>query len=75
MNLFLAAITGSTILNVVIWLVVAGLIYWILTWGLSQISLPEPFAKIAQVLLVLVVVIFVINALLTLVGSPFISFG
>lgn len=76
MSLFLAAtISGSVILNVIIWLVVAGLIYWLLTWALGAIGLPEPFAKIANIILILLVVIVVINALLTLVGSPFITFG
>ena len=73
MSPLLAVISGSSILTVVIWLVVAGLIYWILTWGLAQIGLPEPFSKIANVVLVLLVVIVVINALLTLAGHPFIA--
>ncbi len=42
-------------------------------WGLAKIGLPEPFAKIATVLLVLLVCVILINALLTLVGKPFIT--
>ena len=72
MNALLAAITGEQVMYAFIWLVIAGLIFWIIQWGLAEIGLPEPFAKIATVLLVLFVVVVVINALLTLVGKPFI---
>jgi len=68
----IAAITGASLLTVIIWLVVAGLIYWILEWGLSKVGLPEPFAKIAKVILVLLVVLVAVNALLMLVGRPII---
>ncbi len=69
----LAAISGEQVMYAVVWLVIAGLIYWILTWGLSKMGLPEPFNKIINVILVLLVVVFLINALLTLVGKPFIT--
>lgn len=68
----LAAIDGGTILQALIWLVIAGVIYWVLDWGLKRIGLPEPFNKIATVLLVLIVVVVVINALLIIAGHPFI---
>jgi hypothetical protein len=71
----LAAISGETLLAAFVWLVIGGLIYWIADWGLKKIGLPEPFAKIATVLLVLIVLAVVINALLTLVGKPFIHWG
>ena len=40
----------------------------------EAIGLLEPFNKIAQVILVLLVVVVLINALLSLVGKPFIEF-
>lgn len=49
MNLILAAISGEAVLHAILWLVVAGLIYWVLNWGLKKIGLPEPFNKIATV--------------------------
>lgn len=70
----LAAISGQVVLTVVIWLVVAGLIYFILDWAITAIGIPEPFNKVARVILILAAVIIVINALLMLVGSPFIVF-
>lgn len=70
----LAVVSGQTIVDAVIWLVVAGLIYWVLTWGVAKIAPPEPFAKIINVLLILAVVVFIINAILTLAGHPYITY-
>lgn len=73
MDLMLAAISGNAVVNAIIWLVIGALIYFVVDWGLKKIGLPEPFNKIATVLLVLVVVVILVNALLTLIGKPFIT--
>ena len=71
-----AAITAGTLLTVIIWLVVAGLIYAVIDWGLNKIALPPPFSTIARVLLVLITVILIVSALLGLTGDgPLIRFG
>lgn len=70
----LGFISGETLIQALIWIVVAGLVFWILNWAIAKIGLPEPFAKIAMVLLVLIVVIVAINALLLIAGHPFIRF-
>lgn len=72
MVLTLAAISGSAVGESLVWLVIAALIYFVIDWGLKKIGLPEPFNKIAQVILVLLVVVVLINALLLLAGKPFI---
>lgn len=74
MDLFFAAISGNAVVTAIIWLVIGALIYFIVDWGMKKIGLPEPFNKIAQVLLVLLVVVILVNALLTLVGKPFVTF-
>lgn len=48
--------------------VVAGLIYYVLNWGLMTVAPPEPFFKLAQVVLVLGVVVVICYALLELAG-------
>ena len=68
----IAAISGDAILSCFIWLIVVGLICWLLWWLIGYIGLPEPFNKVARVLIAVVAVVFLINALLTLVGQPFI---
>jgi len=64
----LAAISGESVFMLVITIAVGGLIYWLLDWGLTKVAIPEPFNKIARVVLVLAVVIFLINALMGLTG-------
>lgn len=70
----LAAISGESLMWLVIEVLVAGLIYWLLTWAIAQIGPPEPFAKIAKFILVVAVCVFLINALLGLAGHPIIVF-
>lgn len=74
-DLAAVSISGGSIAQAIIWFVVAFLIYFLIKWALTEIGLPEPFAKIAHVLLILVVLILCINALLMIAGTPFIRFG
>jgi hypothetical protein len=67
-----AAISGESVVNAVIWIVVAALIYFVVMWGIEKIGIPEPFHKIAIALVVLMVVVLLVNALLTIAGHPFI---
>lgn len=66
----IAAITGASLLTVLVWLVIAAVVYYVVSWGLSKAALPEPFGKVANIILILVVVILIVNALLMLVGRP-----
>lgn len=69
----IAVISGSALVTLLIWLVVAGLICWLLWWLIGYVGVPEPFNKVARVIIALVAVIFLINILLTLVGHPMFS--
>lgn len=69
----LGAISGQALLSLVIQLVVAGLIFYLLLWLIGFVGLPDPFARVAKVILAVVAVIFVINLLLSLTGSAFIQ--
>lgn len=70
-TLFLQAVTASPILNAVIWIVVMGLIFYLLWWALDKIALGQPFDKVLRVILVVAVVVVLINFLLGILGSPF----
>ena len=60
----------ALLITIVIW----GIIFYVLFWGLSKIGLPEPFAKVALVILVLAAVIVVISLLTGGMSAfPFIS--
>lgn len=70
----LLAITGQTLLYFFLWIVIAAVIWWVIQWAINYIGVPEPFNKVLRVILAIVAVIFIINALLVLVGKPFITF-
>ncbi len=57
------------LIGVLIYLVIFGLIVYVLWWGLEKIGLPEPFNKIATVILVLVIVVLLVELLLSLTGG------
>lgn len=56
-------------LSALVTLVIIGLIFWLLWWGLNTINPPEPFKKVATVVLVIAVCIVLINFLLGLTGT------
>ena len=66
-------ITGSALVSILITLVIAGLIFWLLWWFIGYVGIPEPFNKVARVLIGLVAVVFLINLLLSLNGTPLIK--
>lgn len=57
-------------IETVIYLVIIGLIFWVIWWALGQFAIPEPFNKVARVIVVLLAVVVVLNILLGLLGSP-----
>jgi DMSO reductase anchor subunit len=63
-------ISLSAVVAVVIYLAVAGLIFWLLWWLVNYIAPPEPFRKVANVILAIVGVLVVCSILLSLVGGP-----
>lgn len=68
-TLMLAAISGSSMVNLLVTVIVVGLICWLLWWLISYIGLPAPFDKVARVLIALVAVLFLINAILQVSGQ------
>ncbi len=63
-------ISISAVIAVVVYLVVAGLIFWLLWWLVNYIAPPEPFRKVANVVLAILGVIVACSILLSLVGGP-----
>lgn len=68
-----AAISGSSLVNAFIWILIAGVIFWLCNWLLAYVGVPEPFAKVAKIVLAIVAVLILVNALLTLTGRPLIT--
>jgi len=63
------SITGAV--SIIVTLIVAGLIFWLLWWLINYVNPPEPFKKIATVILAIVAVLVCIGILLSILnGQP-----
>ncbi len=58
----------SSLVGVLVTLLIVGGICWLLWWLIGFIAPPEPFNKIARVIVAVVAVLFLINLLLGLAG-------
>lgn len=56
---------------VVVYVIIGGLVFGLLLWLINYCGIPEPFNKVAKIVLAVVAVIFLIAVLLSLVnGQP-----
>ena len=58
------------LVELVIYLAIVGGILWLLLWLISYIGLPEPFSKVAKIIIMVVGVLILINVLLGFAGHP-----
>jgi VIT1/CCC1 family predicted Fe2+/Mn2+ transporter len=63
-------IEASGLLGLLVTLIIAGLIFYVLWWFVGFLGLPQPFDKVVRVIIALVAVVFLINLLLGLTGTP-----
>jgi len=59
----------GTLIGIIILLIVVGVVYWAVQQLLPLIPLPEPFARIINVLMILILVLIVIYVILMLLGG------
>ncbi len=59
----------ESLIRFVIYLIVVGLVWYLLNWLIDYAGVPDPFAKVARVLLAVVAVLILISALLSLTGG------
>lgn len=62
-------ISISGAVSIVLSLVIAGLIFWLLWWLVGYCNIPEPFNKVARVILAVLAVFVCIGLLLSLLGG------
>jgi hypothetical protein len=60
----------STLISIIVFLIIAGLIWWAVTTILGVIPLPDPIKAVVNVLLVVVLCLILIYALLPLANVP-----
>jgi len=58
----------SALIHLVIYIIVIGLIAWLLLWAIEAVALPEPFNKVARVIIIVVSVLIVVLLLLQILG-------
>ena len=66
-------ITLSSLVGLIVYLIIAGLILWLLYWLIGYVGLPEPFNKVAHVILAIAAVLIIISILLGMVGQPIVK--
>ncbi len=72
LSTILFVIGWAGFVDLIVWLVIAAIIYGILKWGLTELAIPDPFNKVIKAILIIAVVILLINAILSFVGAGFI---
>lgn len=60
----------ETLISVIIYLIIAGLIWWAVSTVIGVIPLPEPIKTVINVILIVVLCLIVIYALLPLLHLP-----
>ncbi len=65
----------KTIVAFFIRLFVGGLILGLLWWLIGALTLPEPFGWVARSVMLVLIVFFLIDCLLSLMGKSFIKWG
>lgn len=66
----LAQISGDAVIHSLIYIIVIGVIFYLLWWLLAYVALPDPFNKVARVILAVAAVVILINILLGIAGHP-----
>lgn len=61
-------LTVAGLVHLVIYLIVIGLVVWLLLWLIDTIPLPEPFNRVARVVIIVVGVLILILLLLQFAG-------
>lgn len=75
MAAILGLISLSGVVQLMVYLVVAGLVFWLLYFLINYIDPPEPFKKVALVILMVCGVLICIGVLLKFAGVNIIEFG
>ncbi len=75
MDTFLANISGNSLVNAIVYLLIMGIVFGILLWIVKISPIPDPFKKVVVWVIYLVGALFLINWLLGFTGNSFIDFG
>lgn len=71
-SLMLAQVSGEAVVHTLLYVVILGVVFWLLWWLVSYLAPPEPFAKVARAILAIAAVIVLISVLMGMAGHPII---
>lgn len=60
----------ESLVSAVVYLIVGGILVWLLLWLIDYCGLPAPFGKVARIIVVVFAVLVLISVLLGLAGHP-----
>lgn len=58
----------ESLVSLLILVLVVGLVVWLALWAISELGVPDPFSRIARVLIVVIACLIVIFAALPMAG-------
>lgn len=60
----------SVLLQLVIYLLIVGGVFWLLWWLIGYVNPPEPINKVLRIIIAVIAVLFLANLLLGMIGAP-----
>lgn len=72
-NALAATVSVDGLVQTVIYIVIVGLVFWLIWWFIGFAGIPEPFNKVIRVVVALLALLILINFLLGFVGHPIVS--
>ena len=58
------------LVELILYLCIVGGVVWLLLWIIGYVGIPEPFAKVAKIIIMVFAVLLLINLLLGFLGTP-----
>jgi len=58
------------LISLLIWIIIVGCIFSLIWWLVAQLGLPEPFNKVARVVVALIAILLLLNVVFGLVPFP-----
>lgn len=58
------------LISLIVYIVVLGLIFWLVWWFIGYVGIPEPFNKVLRVVVGLIAFLIILSFLLSLLGHP-----
>ena len=58
----------ESLIALLVFVLVVGLIVWLALWAIAELGVPEPFNKVARVLVILIAILVILYRAMPLIG-------